>query len=191
MGGHLVLRGIAERKVDPDAMVLSAPMLGFVGSIPSAIGHLAAKLMCAIGDPKRPAWKWNEKPGVVPAGRQALLTGDDDRYEDEQWWRNERPELVMGPGSWGWVERSYASMRCLFAPGLLESVDTSVLLLGTSNDKLVSMRAIEEAAERLPAGELVRFGEEAQHEILRDTDAVRERAKAAIYEFLDRVAPQK
>ena len=190
MGGNLVLRGIAERKVDPDAMVLSAPMLGFVGSIPSAIGHLAAKLMCAIGDPNRPAWKWNEKPGVVPAGRQALLTGDDDRYEDEQWWRNERPELVMGPGSWGWVERSYASMRCLFAPGLLESVDTSVLLLGTSNDKLVSMRAIEEAAERLPAGELVRFGKEAQHEILRDTDAVRERAKAVIDEFLDRVAPQ-
>jgi lysophospholipase len=73
----------------------------------------------------------------------------------------------------------------------LESVDTSVLLLGTSNDKLVSMRAIEEAAERLPAGELVRFGKEAQHEILRDTDAVRERAKAVIDEFLDRVAPQK
>lgn len=191
MGGHLVLRAIAERKVDPDAMVLSAPMLGFVGLIPSAIGHVAAKLMCVIGDPKRPAWKWSEKPGVVPAGRQALLTGDDDRYEDEQWWRNERPELVMGPGSWGWVERSYASMRGLLAPGLLESVDTPVLLLGTSNDKLVSMRAIDEAAERLPAGELVRFGKEAQHEILRDTDAVRERAKAAIDEFLDRVAPQK
>lgn len=191
MGGHLALRGLAEGKVDPDAMVLSAPMLGFVGPLPPAVGHNAAKLMCAIGDPKRPAWKWSEKPGVVPAGRQALLTGDDDRYEDEQWWRAERPELVMGPGSWGWVERAYESMSTLFDSGKLESVDTPVLLLGTSNDKLVSMRAIEEAAKRLPAGELLRFGKEAQHEILRDTDAVRERAKATIGEFLDRVAPNK
>lgn len=190
MGGHLILRGLAEGKVDPVAVVLSAPMLGFVGPLPPAIGHNAAKLMCAIGDPKRPAWKWSEKPGVVPAGRQALLTGDDDRYQDEQWWRDERPELVMGPGSWGWVERAYESMRGLFAPGVLESVDTPVLLLGTSNDKLVATRAIEEAAIRLPAGELVSFGKEAQHEILRETDAVRERAKAAIDEFLDRVAPR-
>ena len=190
MGGHLVLRGLAESKVDPDAMVLSAPMLGFVGPLPAAVGHSAAKLMCAIGDPKRPAWKWSEKPGVVPAGRQALLTGDDDRYADEQWWRNERPELVMGPGSWGWVERAYESMRGLFAAEVLEQVDTPVLLLGTSNDKLVSMRSIEEAAKRLPKGELLRFGKEAQHEVLREVDAVRSRAQQAITEFLDRVAPK-
>ena len=35
----------------------------------------------------------------------------------ELWWREQRPWLVMGPGSWGWVERAYASTRVLEAKG--------------------------------------------------------------------------
>jgi len=190
MGGHLVLRALAEQRVDPDAMVLSAPMLGFTGpSLPLGLLHMVARIMRVIGDPARPAWKWSEKPGEMPAARIGLLTHDEQRYADELWWREARPELVMGPGSWQWVERSYASMRGLNAPGVLEAVATPVLLLGTSNDKLVGMDAIERAARRLPKGELVAFGSEARHEILREVDPVRDRAMAAIAEFLDRVAP--
>lgn len=190
MGGHLSLRGVAERAVDPDALVLVAPMLGFVGRIPAGIGHAAARLMNSLGDSARPAWKWSEKPGEVPASRQRLLTHDDARYADELWWREERPELVMGPGSWGWVERAYASMRGLFDIDKLEQVQTPVLLLGTSADALVGIQAIEEAARRLPNAQFVRFGEEARHEILREVDPVRDRAMKSIRAFLDRVAPQ-
>jgi len=190
MGGHLVLRALAERKVDPDAVVLSAPMVAFAGPLPLAVGHAVARLMCATGDPARPAWKWNEKPGVVPALRQTLLSHDDDRYQDELWWREQRPELVMGPGSWGWVESAYSSMRGLLAPGNLERIAPPVLMLGVSKDRLVAMNAIEKAVRRLPEGELVRFGDEARHEILREVDAVRDRAMAAVAEFLDRVAPR-
>lgn len=191
MGGHLVLRGLADGTVDPQALVLIAPMLGFVGRIPTAIGHGAARLMNSLGDPARPAWKWSEKPGEVPASRQRLLTHDDARYEDELWWREERPELVMGPGSWGWVERAYASMRELFAVDRLEKLDTPVLIIATSHDLLVGIAAIEEAARRLPNAELLRFGEEARHEILREVDPVRDRAMARIAAFLNRVAPSK
>ena len=189
MGGHLCLRGVIEQAVDPDALVLIAPMLGFVGRLPVAIGHSAAKLMNSLGDSTRPAWKWSEKPGQVPASRQRLLTHDDARYADELWWREERPELVMGPGSWGWVERAYASMRAMFAIDSLENVQTPVLIVGTSADMLVGIHAIEEATRRLPRAELVRFGEEARHEILRVVDPVRDRAMSSIAAFLDRAAP--
>lgn len=192
MGGHLSLRALAEKRVDPDALVLTAPMLGFVGQIlPGAIMHGAARLMATLGDPRRPAWKWSEKPGALPARRAQLLTHHEERYQDEQWWREERPELVMGPGSWGWVERAYASMRALFEPGVLEAIETPVYLLGTSIDKLVDYGAIVEAAKRLPNGELLSFGEEAHHEILREVDPVRNRAMHGIAEFLDRAAPQQ
>ena len=191
MGGHLVLRAIAEQRVDPDAAVLSAPMLGFYGSVlPIGWMHRIAGAMKRFGDPARPAWKWSEKPGEVPASRIDLLTHDRDRYQDELWWRDERPELVMGPGSWGWVERAYESMRSLYLPGVLESVRTPILLLAASNDKLVDMIAIEAAARRLPNGELLAFGKEARHEILREVDAVRDRAMEAIVQFLDRAAPR-
>ncbi len=192
MGGHLALRALAEGRIDPDALVLSAPMLGFVGQfLPLPLMHGVAKLMTSLGDRRRPAWKWSEKPGETPAHRERLLTHDPERYRDELWWREQRPEIVMGPGSWGWVERAYASMRHLFRPGSLEAVNTPVLLLGTSNDRLVAYPAIVEAARRLPQGELVAFGTEAHHEILREVDPVRGRAMAAIAEFLDRVAPEQ
>jgi lysophospholipase len=60
MGGHLALRAVAEGSVRPDALVLSAPMLGFLpGWLPHAVQRLAAGLMCRAGDPRRPAWKWS------------------------------------------------------------------------------------------------------------------------------------
>ncbi len=191
MGGHLILRALAEHRVDPDALVLSAPMLGFSGPrLPMGLLHSVARFMRRLGDPARPAWKWSEKPGEVPAGRIDLLTHDADRYADELWWRETRPELVMGPGSWHWVERAYASMRAIELPGVLEAVATPVLLIGAKSDRLVGFDAIERAAYRLPNGELVAFGQESRHEILREADPVRRRAMAAITEFLDRVAPR-
>lgn len=190
MGGHLVLRAVAEKAVVPDALILVAPMLSLTaGPVPVGLLHAAAKLMVSIGDARRPAWKWSEKPGEVPADRIDLLTHDRKRYADELWWREARPELVMGPGSWGWVERAYASMRSLDRPGVLESVTVPVLIVATTADRLVSFRAIERAAHRLPLCETLFFGAEARHEILREVDPVRNRALHAIDDFLDRVVP--
>ena len=190
MGGHLALRAVAEQQVDPQALVLSAPMLGFTASAaPDGLMHLAARAMARLGNPARPAWKWSEKPGEMPVSREKLLTHDRDRYADETWWRETRPELVMGPGSWRWVERAYRSMRDLAAPGVLEKIKTPVLIVATENDRLVGWKAIEAAARRLPQGELLRFGAEARHEILREVDAVRNRAMSHIDAFLARVAP--
>lgn len=192
MGGHVVMRALVDHVVDPDAVVLSAPMLGMSGPpLPLPVLQGVAKLMCMVGKPTRPAWKWSEKPGEVPARRRDLLSHDGERYADELWWREKRPQLVMGPGSWGWVERAYASARVLERKGALEAVQIPVLVISTSNDKLVSHPAAVRAAERLPKGELVAFGKESRHEILREVDAVRDKAMTAIAEFLDRVAPAR
>lgn len=191
MGGHLVLRALVERRIAARAALLSAPMIGVNGPpLPLPVLHKVARIMCRIGDPARPAWKWSEKPGEMPVDRINLLTHDSARYADEQWWRTHRPELVMGPGSWRWVERAYASWIGLEAPGALEGVDVPVLIVSTSSDKLVSHPANLRAATRLPRAELLALGEEAHHEVLREVDDVRDRVMATITEFLDRVAPR-
>ena len=175
--------------VDPDAAVLVAPMVDFIRhNVPAVLMQSAARFMAAIGDARRPAWKWGEKPGVFPVDRINLLTNDTQRYADEVWWRDKRPEIAMGPGSWGWVAAAYASTRLLARRGMLEQVKCPVLLLSTAHDRLVCPAAIDRAALRIPLGELVRFGAEARHEILREADPVRDRALAAIDDFLGRVA---
>jgi lysophospholipase len=188
MGGHLVLRAVAEGAVRADALVLSAPMLGFLPTwLPRTIQRLWSRAMCRAGDPRRPAWKWSEKPGELPPGRIALLTGDTQRYADELWWREQRPELAMGPGSWGWVAAALRSMALLDRPGVLESVKVPVVVLAAQRDRLVSYPAVRRAAARLPNAELVVFGAEARHELLREGDAVRDKALEAIDQFLDGV----
>jgi lysophospholipase len=192
MGGHIVLRALVDSRVAPDAAVLSAPMTGMNGPpLPLPLLHTVARFMCTAGDPSRQAWKWSEKPGELPSGRADLLTHDPDRYGDEVWWRTHRPQLVMGPASWRWIERAYASWRKLEEPGALEAVTTPVLFLSTASDKLVSHEANLRAVKRLTKGEMVAFGDEAHHEILREADVVRDKAMAAVSEFLDRVAPRR
>jgi lysophospholipase len=93
----------------------------------------------------------------------------------------------MGPGSWGWIRAGLDSIRLLERPGVLETVDAPVLLLAVNQDALVSARAIRRAAARLPRAELVTFGPEAYHEVLREKDEVRGRALAEVDDFLDRV----
>lgn len=189
MGGHLVLRAVAERAALPDALVLSAPMLGFVSPIPQAVQPFVGRLMCRIGDPARIAWPVSEKPGSPLDKRPSLLTHDPERYADETWWREARPELAIGPASWRWVERAAASIERLNAPGVLEAVETPVLLLAARNDALVAWSAIARAAERLPRSELAAWGPEARHEVLREVDAVRSKVLAAVDDFLNRMAP--
>ena len=189
MGGHLALRAVAEGLIDPDALVLAAPMLGLAGRLPGAAMHQVARAMAAWGDARRPAWKWKEEPGDKLAWRARMLTHDADRYADEMWWRAHRPELAMGPGSWRWVERAYASMRGLEQPGVLERIAIPAIFVASSGDRLVSYPAIERAARRITRAELVRFGPEAAHEILRESDPVRDKALRRIDDFLDRVVP--
>ena len=145
--------------------------------------------MTRIGPPGRPAWKSNERPARPGASRRAFLTHSDERYDDELWWKAEKPELALGPPSWRWLDLAYRSTLDSFRPGALEGVTTPVLLLCADQDKLVSPAAILEAARRLPHARLVRFGAESAHEIFREADPVRIRALAETDAFLDEMAP--
>lgn len=191
MGGHLVMRAMVEGVIDPAAAVLVAPMLGFAGvPVPLALMRAIAALRARMGDPRRPAWQWSEKPGEFPADRIELLTHDAERYGDEAFWREARPELAMGPGSWGWLEQAVISMAGIARPAALARVTAPVLLLATRADRLVSPGAIRRAARLLPDARLVEFGDEARHEILREVDPVRDKAMHAIRDFLDERAPR-
>jgi lysophospholipase len=120
-----------------------------------------------------------------------LLTHDETCYADESWWYQQRPDLVTGPPSWGWIAAAIASIRELERRGVLEHVTTPVLILGTSADRLVSWRAIRRAAARLPNAQLVAFGPESRHEILRESPEVRTRALGEIARFLESAAPAR
>lgn len=192
MGGHLAMRALVEKAMDPEAVAMSAPMLGIqTGGLPLSLNHSFAKLMGKIGRANVAAWKVSEKPMSPMSLRGRILTHDDNRYEDEIAWWGIRPEVKLGPPSWHWVERAIASIRMLDEPGRLEALQTPILLLATTADQLVSTPRIVKDSKRLPNAETLVFGKEAAHELLREADGVRDQCLDRITGFFDRHAPKK
>lgn len=184
MGGYLTLRALAEGAIDPDAAVLVAPMLGLRSPVGARLGGRFAAWMARRGDPARPAWKEGERP-ASRVTRQQLLTRDVSRYADEGWWYEQSPHIRLGPPSWGWLAQAFAGTQALEADGRLDTLDTPLLIMVAEADGLVDPRAALRIADRMRRAEVVRFGRESAHEILREADPVRDRALAAIDRFLD------
>ena len=186
MGGHLVLRALAEQRVTPDRAVLIAPMLGFeTKGLPFPVAKFVASLLGRLISAARPAWKANEKPSPPSASREAYLTHDHARYDDEGWWKAQKPELNLGPPSWAWLAAAYRSIDGLNRSSAVEAIRVPLLILCADADQLVSPRAIRRYAARIRSATLVTFGPESAHEILREADPVRDRALAEIAKFLD------
>ena len=91
------------------------------------------------------------------------------------------PGPVSGPGRDQQVPPATGSDRPLrrIQAGPVETIALAVL-----------PAAAHRVAARMPAAEVVAFGGEAGHEVLREGAAVRARAFASIDEFLDRKAPR-
>jgi lysophospholipase len=192
MGGHLTMRALVEKAIDPVAVAMSAPMLGIqTGGLPLGLNHAFAKLMCKIGKANDAAWKVSEKPMSPMSMRGKILTHDEDRYADEIAWWGIRPDVKLGPPSWHWIERAIASIRMLDEPGRLEAVDTPILLMATTADQLVSTPRIIKDSKRLRQAETLIFGKEAAHELLREADGVRDQCLDRIAAFMDKNAPAK
>lgn len=186
MGGHLVLRALAENRIAPDAAVLVAPMLGFeTGPLPLRAVAWVVRQLARLW-PEKPAWKTNERPAPRTASRQEFLTSDRDRYDDELWWKAEHPELELGPPSFRWLEQAYDSALALGASRAIENIRQPVLLIGTYGDQLVSPAAIPGFAARLPNAALKMFDVSVAHEILRERDGPRDEAITLIDALLEK-----
>jgi lysophospholipase len=189
MGGHVLLRTLAERHPSLDAAILIAPMLAINSApLPPFAAAWTAGLMSAIGWGRHPVWHQPSAPAPAGSLRQSILTGCRERYADELWWWERQPDYNLGAPSWGWLQAAYESCARL-TPAALAGVATPVLLLGTERDRLVGPAAIRRASALLPNAELRMFPD-AAHEILREAEPVRLEALARIDAFLDARAPR-
>lgn len=189
MGGHVLLRALAEKRVRPAAAVLVAPMLMInAAPLPAWAAWWTAAFLATFGWRRHPVWRPQVPPPPPGSSRQAFLTSCADRYSDELWWWEKEPGYNLGAPSWGWLDAAFRSCARL-TDGALRGVDVPLLLIGTEADRLVSAAAIRRAAAVLPDARLRMF-DRAGHEILREADPVRHEAFAAIDAFLDEKAPR-
>ena len=184
MGGLVAMRYLVSGTQDAAAAVLSAPLLGIgPGRFPTWLVKALARLAVWFGHEdgfavtQRP-WR----PGADTFEGNAVTT-DRDRHAIQQKWFRDKPDLVLGGVTWGWLDATIRTCKALFVPGEAARVAIPVLFGMASNDIVVSRSAIARMAARVPGAELKTYAD-ARHELLMERDEVRDAFLADIDAFL-------
>lgn len=183
MGGHLMLRYVAEGAPRPAALVLSSPMIGFRAPLPERIVRAIAAAHLRRGRAARFAWGQSGKPRAANVLRQRRLTGDSSRYSDELWWHQAKPDYYLGGVSWGWIDAAWRSTDRLEMPGMVETITTPTLLVAAAGDRVVDTPRAVALVGRIADHEIALF--DGGHELLRERDDIRCAAWRRIDRFLE------
>lgn len=174
MGGHIALRAVLEGRVQPDRLILSAPMIDLPlrGVSRSAVTALS-RTMAAIGLGGRyVAGTGDYDPARVKFDGNPL-TGDPRRFDAIHAAIAANPGVTMGGPTFGWLDATFKSIRNLHKLVQQSPRSCPILLFTAMADTVVSVTAQTAMCTALPDCEQVRVAD-AQHEILHETDAVRQ-----------------
>jgi lysophospholipase len=184
MGGHNLLRMLHDRPNAFAAAVCSAPMLRTTTrGIPRWIADSALFLQNALGGKDNWIWGMDKRdPHIVTFDTQ-LVTTDRARFQRTQDFLKAHPDLRLAGPTWGWLKQAYVSMKTVMAPGYPEAISTPVLIIGAGRDRIVDTSVDAALAARLPKGKFVEF-EDAEHEILMESDPIRARFWKTFDDFI-------
>lgn len=171
MGGHILLRYLAEYHPPIRGAIVVAPMVAFKTPMPKAVLKTIAQCQISKGYQEYIAWGQAKTAPTSNRLRQRRLTSDEARYADELWWVGQKPELGLGGASWGWLCAAMDSCQQLQVDDYLEAISVPVLLVAANGDQVVDTPAAVQAVQRISQHEAYIY--DGAHELLRERDAVR------------------
>jgi len=183
MGGTVLLRLAYGGKRWFDRIVLTAPMIDLPGRVSSRPVRMALRALRYAGLGGR----------YVPGGRNAIagiepfvsnpVTSDPVRYARNAAILAEDPTLGVASPTVAWADAAMRAIHTFRRENYPSRIRQPVLMLGASNDTIVSTAAIEEFAYHMRTGShLVIAG--AKHEILQEQDRYRLQFWAAFDAFV-------
>ncbi len=186
MGGCLTLLALAKGEAARfQGAILCAPMLGLqLGKTSPTAARLMAGLNVLLGR----GGAYARPAGPAETFETNVLTHDRVRYERAKAQVRAEPKLDLGGPTWGWIDFALKATAYLSRPENLKSVTIPVVIVSAEQDRLVDNTAQRAAARNLPAGEFVNVAG-AFHEILMETDTMRNIFLRALDALLGRSAP--
>lgn len=184
MGGHILLRHVAERPHPFTGIIACAPMLGINAPMPEPMAWRLARW--AVGAGLGEQYALLQGPRWVPTPlpfKNNRLTSDARRFALMQGVMERDPTVALGGASWGWLFAALSSIRHYFEEDRLEDVTVPTLILSARADRIVRPESHDRAARRLPNCTLVPFPM-GEHELLIEADPIRGAVLSAIDHFL-------
>ncbi len=179
MGGAIALAAIAQKLVRVEAAAFCAPMWGIKSPV---IGmRYLVWAMRATGR----SGDYAMQPGPPERFETNIVTHDKARWELQRDLIEMRPDLEIGPVTWGWLGASLDILDTFTKPKALSAVDIPVFVATAAEEKLVDNAAHDKICARLKDCEHVTV-DGALHEILMETDDKRAEFWAGFQRLLKR-----
>jgi lysophospholipase len=187
MGGNVLLRAATQPGSWFSHMVMTAPLIQIADEklgMPYGLARHLAEMVSLSGFSTWYVPGGNATPAEIGLFDNNQLTSDPERWARTKAGLEAAPDLALGSPTVAWLKAAMRSCALLTAPDFAETVKVPVLMLAAGEDSIVSTRAIEELGVKLKLGShLLLPG--ALHEILQETDAIRQRFWAAFDAYLE------
>jgi lysophospholipase len=189
MGGCLTLLALAHGERRFAGALLCAPMLGLnTGRVSVGRARFATRLQLLLGRAQRNAPGQYGDPFAADFEGN-ILTHDRQRFLRVGGLIAAEPQLALGGPTWGWLDFALRATAYLARPERLRQLTLPVVIVQAEDDRLVDNAAMEAAARQLPQGKLIRVPG-AYHEILMETDPMRNMLLRAFDTLMGRTAPK-
>jgi len=184
MGGHILMRTLHDRPGTFAAAVATAPMMR---ALTRGYPPMVARAVCFAENlaGQRNEWVWGmaERDPLKLTFDDNMVTSDPARFARNQSYLAAQNGIRLAGPTWGWLEAAYRSMAREMSKGYAQAIGTPVLIIGAGRDRVVDTAAAREFASHLPHGQYLEF-EDAEHEIMMETDAIRARFWKAFDDFV-------
>lgn len=184
LGGHLVLRWLAEDHLAVAGAFLTSPMMALSG-MPA---HLAAHGVSWFN-----ARLFGQSHAYAPLQHDFgaedcvfdgnVLTQDADRFRIIEDYFTAHPDLTVGGVTWGWLLAALKSMQSSHTLHYLGRIAVPVLALIGSEDKVTPAKDIAPYINLVPRVR-THIVDGSRHDILNESEPIRAEALSKVTEFL-------
>jgi lysophospholipase len=187
MGACLTLLAMAQGETRFAGAIFSAPMLGIKTPFPMAFSRMLTSLNLLVGRGSAYTLGGAGKPYDSTFEGNAL-THDPVRFARTCSLIAAEPRLALGAPTWGWVDFGLRAAALLARPESLRNVTVPVVIVSAEDDQIIDVATQAAAARHLPQGKFITVPG-AYHEILMETDPMRNIFLRALDALTGRVAP--
>ena len=186
LGGNILLRIAQDENSVFERMILVSPMIAIHEGLlrnPPGLVRFYAEAASLVGLGTTYVKGGGNEPEEMLDFDSNRLTSDYVRWSRNKAVLEQAPELALGSATIGWLRSAMRSCAMLQRPDYPKYVTVPMLLFAAGADQIVSPRAIEDFAVELKIGGLIAMPG-SRHEILQESDAIRQRFWAAFDAYM-------
>ena len=186
LGGNILLRGAQDERSAFTRMILLSPMIDIHEQMlgaPRPLVKTYASIAPLVGFAGAYVRGGTDEPNDLRSFENNRLTTDFVRWSRVKSIVEAAPDLALGAPTVGWLRAALRSCAMLSRPDYPKYVAVPMMLFAAGADRVVSTQAIEDFAVDLKSGGHIMMPG-SRHEILQETDAIRQRFWAAFDAYM-------